>query len=433
MTAVRIHTGTQAAASARAVNARAYTVGNDIVFNSGQYQPQSFEGRHLLAHELTHVAQQAQSATLQRSVGSAIAGFFSDIGKGIARLFGSENYDPKELQDYLTVLDDGKPEGHYDSDNKARAIAKAWRLGGSPYVLTAQRKALMIREMQAGYTSTADEQAIIELLERSYNFELSYVFGVGGITAKSLNSDISGDEFTRLKSFYERRFDGGMEAMLKGPVKPIGYPIPLGSVLPSVGETGMPIDEIRGADTKWNEECVAGILCTQDRSTIAALPNMTVLKTPTVTEYYWEYDGASWTEKTKEHAAFSHPVKKIIGFKRTKNWICGVFNDPRSKHQSQPTPGPLSRRRKTPTHSRKLDDPTRHPRQVPVPHAKGRWWRTGQYRCGRKICHRTLFRRHKYSGRGDCGPYLRREDKNREARQLNLPAAFKEGRQPSEF
>lgn len=337
LTAVRIHTGTQAAASARAVNARAYTVGNDIVFNSGQYQPQSFEGRHLLAHELTHVAQQAQSATLQRSVGSAIAGFFSDIGKGIARLFGSENYDPKELQDYLTVLDDGKPEGHYDSDNKARATTKAWGLGGSPYVLTAQRKALMIREMQAGYTSTADEQAIIELLERSYNFELSYIFGVGGITAKSLNSDISGDEFTRLKSFYERRFDGGMEAMLKGPVKPVGYPIPLGSVLPSVGETGMPIDELRGADTRWNEECVAGILCTQDRSTIAALPNMTVLKTPTVTEYYWEYDGASWTEKTKEHAAFSHPVKKIIGFKRDKD--CGFAASSmihEVKHQSQP-------------------------------------------------------------------------------------------------
>jgi len=62
---VRIHTNTQAAASARAVNALAYTVGRDVVFEAGQYVPSSVEGRRLLAHELTHVMQQRQ-ATLAR-------------------------------------------------------------------------------------------------------------------------------------------------------------------------------------------------------------------------------------------------------------------------------------------------------------------------------------------------------------------------------
>lgn len=56
--AVRIHTNTQASESARAVNALAYTVGHNVVFNSGQYAPQSDAGRRLLAHELTHVLQQ---------------------------------------------------------------------------------------------------------------------------------------------------------------------------------------------------------------------------------------------------------------------------------------------------------------------------------------------------------------------------------------
>lgn len=56
--AVRIHTNTQASESARAVNALAYTVGHNVVFNSGQYAPQSEAGRRLLAHELTHVLQQ---------------------------------------------------------------------------------------------------------------------------------------------------------------------------------------------------------------------------------------------------------------------------------------------------------------------------------------------------------------------------------------
>lgn len=57
---VRIHTDGKAAESARAVNALAYTVGNDIVFGAGQYRPESTAGQHLLAHELTHVAQQNQ-------------------------------------------------------------------------------------------------------------------------------------------------------------------------------------------------------------------------------------------------------------------------------------------------------------------------------------------------------------------------------------
>ena len=55
---VRIHTDAEAAASARAVNASAYTVGRDIVFGTGQFSPGSHEGRRLLAHELAHVIQQ---------------------------------------------------------------------------------------------------------------------------------------------------------------------------------------------------------------------------------------------------------------------------------------------------------------------------------------------------------------------------------------
>ena len=99
-------------------------------------------------------------------------------------------------------------------------------------MLTAQRKAVMIREMQQGYTSGDDEQAILELLWRSYDYELAYMFEAGGLNAKSLNSDFSGDNFKRLQDFYETRFAGGMAALLKGAVKPVGLPVPLGIVLP---------------------------------------------------------------------------------------------------------------------------------------------------------------------------------------------------------
>jgi hypothetical protein len=57
---VRVHTDTNAAASARAVDAAAYTVGPNIVFGSGHFRPQSTSGRRLLAHELAHVTQQSK-------------------------------------------------------------------------------------------------------------------------------------------------------------------------------------------------------------------------------------------------------------------------------------------------------------------------------------------------------------------------------------
>jgi hypothetical protein len=55
---VRVHTDSGAAQTAQMLNARAYTLGRDIAFAPGEYQPETPEGRRLLAHELTHVVQQ---------------------------------------------------------------------------------------------------------------------------------------------------------------------------------------------------------------------------------------------------------------------------------------------------------------------------------------------------------------------------------------
>lgn len=64
---VRIHTDKSAAESAKDINAKAYAVGQHIVFNEGQYDTQSGTGKKLLAHELAHVVQQnGSSAILQR-------------------------------------------------------------------------------------------------------------------------------------------------------------------------------------------------------------------------------------------------------------------------------------------------------------------------------------------------------------------------------
>lgn len=58
---VKVHTGIQAADSAREVKARGYAIGSDVVFGAGEYAPDSFVGKQLIAHELAHVVQQNRS------------------------------------------------------------------------------------------------------------------------------------------------------------------------------------------------------------------------------------------------------------------------------------------------------------------------------------------------------------------------------------
>jgi hypothetical protein len=66
---VRIHTGDDAAQLSSDLNAKAFTVGSDIYFNSGNFSPESSAGRYLLAHELTHAVQQgaAQQGIVEHS------------------------------------------------------------------------------------------------------------------------------------------------------------------------------------------------------------------------------------------------------------------------------------------------------------------------------------------------------------------------------
>jgi outer membrane protein OmpA-like peptidoglycan-associated protein len=114
---VRIHTGSSSAELAQALNARAFTVGNSIVFGSGEYQPHTVTGRNLLAHELTHVIQQsaAEPRKIQRqprpasnSISEAEENRLSLTTPGLATIqpappalslfnFGHDRHQPKEF------------------------------------------------------------------------------------------------------------------------------------------------------------------------------------------------------------------------------------------------------------------------------------------------------------------------------------------------
>ena len=69
---VRVHRDASASESAKAVSANAYTVGSDVVFRSDQWSPDTEQGKHTIAHELTHVMQQRAGPVAGAETGDGI-------------------------------------------------------------------------------------------------------------------------------------------------------------------------------------------------------------------------------------------------------------------------------------------------------------------------------------------------------------------------
>ena len=185
---VRVHHDSEAAHAAASIGAAAYTVGDDIAFGHGRYQPQSQAGTHLLAHELAHVAQHrafgsprlpvdasisspdeasereadsvaervvrgeraqvgcAPRASLHRLSDGAIGGIVAGsivgaglIGAGIAALagaFDAEVYSETDLRAYLDRLARTRTiENNRNSDNKARDLVRRWAADEGPFNL----------------------------------------------------------------------------------------------------------------------------------------------------------------------------------------------------------------------------------------------------------------------------------------------------------
>ena len=86
---VRIHTGDAADQAAKSINARAFTLGNDIAFAKGEYDSSSTAGRTLMAHELTH--------TIQQSAGT------DSVQRGSAGIFGGTCCNPSEEVEWALV------------------------------------------------------------------------------------------------------------------------------------------------------------------------------------------------------------------------------------------------------------------------------------------------------------------------------------------
>ncbi|MGB3076093.1 MAG: DUF4157 domain-containing protein, partial [Chitinophagales bacterium] len=97
---VKIHTGNESVQMNRELNANAFTVGSDIYFNEGQYNPGSNDGKHLLAHELTHTIQQ-KGAVSKTSIQKFGATEHKRAGDEASTFFNTDKSTP--LQFDLTV------------------------------------------------------------------------------------------------------------------------------------------------------------------------------------------------------------------------------------------------------------------------------------------------------------------------------------------
>lgn len=128
---VRIHTDTQAQNLSSGIQAHAFTHGGDIYFNSGKYSPDTSEGGHLLAHELTHTIQQGASSTSNNAARTAISrkssGTFNPQPIGIRpsiQRVAAERPVPSQLNDAV-----GKAKSEVGKVNAGKAGDDGFRMG----------------------------------------------------------------------------------------------------------------------------------------------------------------------------------------------------------------------------------------------------------------------------------------------------------------
>lgn len=300
---VRLHTDAKAAQSARALNALAYTVGRNVAFGTGQYAPGTVGGAKLLAHELTHVAQQAaagravsqparvisnssdtaeeeadfaanqimsggrgvvtqqRSATVQAlsdeaavGLGIGAAGILGGLGiAALAGAFDKTTFTDDELKAYLKGLDKGDIEGKTDSDNKARAVVKRWLAGQSEFsILTVPIRVLLIQEMVSGYLSGDDQAGILALLRDSIPSELKYILPKIGIDA--LKTRFDGENRKKLDAIVQNQeseeISFGAEWTVQG-VKKIMTRHGDQTALKTIGDRGYKIIRFEQAFEKW--------------------------------------------------------------------------------------------------------------------------------------------------------------------------------------
>ena len=165
---VRIHADRRASDTARRLNARAFTIGNDIVFGAGQYQPGVDSGKRLLAHELTHVLQQRSGRRSGNQIARKREGPGVPFPEGVKYL--------KHLREKKKIK--GTVAGRRTA---AKIVREFWTKGYPHFVLSPLLKTLIIEELlqHLKVSKILDgmyQDAITLLIEGTGKSELNAIF-----------------------------------------------------------------------------------------------------------------------------------------------------------------------------------------------------------------------------------------------------------------
>ena len=182
---VRLHTSAEAERSARDVNARAYTVGRDIVFGAGQFAPETNHGRQLLAHELTHVIQQSSPAFQSTSKANSAE---MAVGRGVASPLTMKWQGPSVLQRQEAKAQGGRKLTLDELKQLDPSIqlmlwgtefAQGFRRSGAPARLGETASAVI----EAGFSGA---------INSPFSFKVGYTLGVPVGVGKAVVSAIEG-------------------------------------------------------------------------------------------------------------------------------------------------------------------------------------------------------------------------------------------------
>jgi hypothetical protein len=179
---VRVHSDGAAAQSAEHLNADAYTVGSNVVFGPGRFSPRSHEGRRLIAHELTHVVQQRETAAaLQRTpkraagqdkkraaiLANAAQATFASVDEELDAQLDAEKVlglDSKRNKDKAYALRLGQSDkarieksGTLSADHQHEITVKIRFFDG-------EAKAAYLRTITAVVSSAADAEQVLDML-----------------------------------------------------------------------------------------------------------------------------------------------------------------------------------------------------------------------------------------------------------------------------
>jgi peptidoglycan hydrolase-like protein with peptidoglycan-binding domain len=163
---VKVHTDREASDSAKDLNAKAYTVNNNIVFNEGQFDTQSAQGKKLMAHELTHVVQQSAG---NKQVQTQAAPLLTPAQETAAIQFNRRNYDGRSIR-IIQVITGSAVDGAFGSTS-ARAVAAFQQANG--VTVNGQVDEATINAMIPGRIAADRHEHIVQLVTDFFNIPTS--------------------------------------------------------------------------------------------------------------------------------------------------------------------------------------------------------------------------------------------------------------------